>query len=227
MKRIHCIVEGQTELSVFKNILSPYILSKTGSYISFSTLKYTGGGITNYSKLFIELRNHLRDKEKILTTFFDYYGILESHNFPNYQEAKQRQSSPTKGVELIEQGIKDDLRNKGIEVKNFIPYIQLHEFEALLFSSIKGFHLFNNPSIVEDISRIITRYDNPEDINNSPHTAPSKRIISIFEKYGLKYEKIIDGNSIATKIGIEPLMEKCPRFRNWIHLLINKILENS
>jgi hypothetical protein len=224
MKRIHCIVEGQTELTVFTNILAPYIFFKTGSYISFSTLKCTGGGITNYSKLFIELRNHLRDKEKILTTFFDYYGILESHHFPNYQEAKQKQSDPTKGVQLLEQGMIEDLKSKGIETKNFVPYIQLHEFEALLFSSAEGFSLFNNSSIVEEIRNITAHYQNPESINDSPLTAPSKRIIAIFEKQGMKYEKIIDGNNIATKIGINTFMERCPRFRGWVQLLISKAL---
>jgi len=224
MKRIHCIVEGQTELTVFTNILAPYIFFKTGSYISFSTLKCTGGGITNYSKLFIELRNHLRDKEKILTTFFDYYGILESHHFPNYQEAKQKQSDPTKGVQLLEQGMIEDLKSKGIETKNFVPYIQLHEFEALLFSSAEGFSLFNNSSIVEEIRNITAHYQNPESINDSPLTAPSKRIIAIFEKQGMKYEKIIDGNNIATKIGINTFMERCPRFREWVQLLISKAL---
>ena len=149
---------------------------------------------------------------------------MESHHFPNYQEAKQKQSDPTKGVQLLEQGIADDLKSKGIEIRNFIPYIQLHEFEALLFSSAEGFSLFNNPSIVADINSIITRYENPEDINDSPLTAPSKRIIAIFEKQGLRYEKIIDGNNIATKIGIETLMERCPRFRNWVQLLIAKTL---
>ena len=89
---------------------------------------------------------------------------------------------------------------------------------------MEGFSLFNNPSIVADIKSIITRYDNPEDINDSPLTAPSKRIIAIFEKQGLRYEKIIDGNNIATKIGIETLMEGCPRFRNWVQLLITKTL---
>lgn len=224
MKRIHCIVEGQTERTVFTNILAPYIFSKTGSYISFSTLKCTGGGITNYSKLFVELRNHLRDKEKVLTTFFDYYGILESHHFPNYQEAKQKQSDSTKGVQLLEQGMIEDLKSKGIEVNNFIPYIQLHEFEALLFSSVEGFSLFNNPSIEADIRNVVAHYENPENINDSPQTAPSKRIIAIFEKQGLRYEKIIDGNNIATRIGIETLMERCPRFRNWVQLLIAKTL---
>ena len=224
MKRIHCIVEGQTELTVFTNILAPYIFFKTGSYISFSTLKCTGGGITNYSKLFVELRNHLRDKEKILTTFFDYYGILESHHFPNYQEAKQKQFDPTKGVQLLEQGMIEDLKSKGIETKNFVPYIQLHEFEALLFSSAEGFSLFNNSSIVEEIRNITAHYQNPESINDSPLTAPSKRIIAIFEKQGMKYEKIIDGNNIATKIGINTFMECCPRFREWVQLLISKAL---
>ena len=226
MKRIHCIVEGQTEVKVFYSILAPYILNKTGAYIDFTPIKHSGGGIVKYSKLVPELRNHLADKEKILTTFFDYYGILEKHNYPKYKEAKIDQTNGKIGVELMEQGLKDDLEQNRINVKNFIPYIQLHEFEALLFSSEVGFEFqYDNEKVLRGLKSIAPLYETPEDINDSPTTAPSKRIIAILEKNGDKYEKVIDGDAIATIIGIETMLEKCPRFKTWVETLIKKINE--
>lgn len=226
MKRVHCIVEGQTEVKVFYSILTPYILSRTGVYIEITPIKHSGGGIVKYSKLLPELRNHLKDKDKILTTFFDYYGILEKHNYPKYKEAKIDQTNAKVGVELMEKGLKDDLESQGINTKNFIPYIQLHEFEALLFSSDEGFDFqYDDEKVLRELKAIAHRYETPEDINDSSVTAPSKRIISVLEKNGDSYEKVIDGEVIASIIGIEAIMEKCPRFKNWVETLIQKIQE--
>lgn len=227
MKRVHIIVEGQTEVKVFYSILVPYIQSKVENvYIEITPIKHSGGGIVKYSKLLPELRNHLADKDKILTTFFDYYGILEKHNYPKYKEAKIDQSIAKIGVGLMEQALKDDLDSKHINTKNFIPYIQLHEFEALLFSSDEGFEFqFDNERILRDLKAISPRYETPEDINDSPETAPSKRIIKILEKRGEIYEKVIDGDAISIMVGIEAMLEKCPRFRLWVEKLIEKIKE--
>ncbi|ABQ06721.1 MULTISPECIES: DUF4276 family protein [Flavobacterium] len=226
MKRVHIIVEGQTEVRVFYSILVPYIQSKVENvYIEITPIKHSAGGIVKYSKLLPELRNHLADKEKIVTTFFDYYGLLEKHNFPKYKEAKIDQTNSKVGVVLMEDGLKDDLASQGISTKNFIPYIQLHEFEALLFSSDEGFEFqYDNPRVLRDLKAISPRYQTPEDINDSPVTAPSKRIIGILEKQGEKYEKVIDGDAISIMVGIEAMMEKCPRFKAWVETLILKIL---
>lgn len=226
MKRVHIIVEGQTEVKVFYSILAPYILEKTGVYIEITPIKHSGGGIVKYSKLLPELRNHLADKEKIVSTFFDYYGILEKHNYPKYKEAKVYQSNSKVGVELMENGLKDDLTSKGISTANFIPYIQLHEFEALLFSSDEGFEFqYDNEKILRELKAISPRYQTPEDINDSPVTAPSKRIIEILKRNGEKYEKVIDGDVISIMVGIEVMLEKCPRFKKWVEMLIEKIKE--
>lgn len=225
MKRVHIIVEGQTEVKVFYSILAPYIFSKTGAYIEITPIKHSGGGIVKYSKLLPELRNHLADKEKIVSTFFDYYGILEKHNYPKYKEAKIDQSNAKVGVVLMEDGLKDDLALQGINTNNFIPYIQLHEFEALLFSSDEGFEFqYDNERILRELKAISPRYQSPEDINDSPVTAPSKRIIAILDRHGEKYEKVIDGDAISTMVGIEVMLEKCPRFKVWVETLITKIL---
>ena len=53
MKRIHCIVEGQTELAVFTNILAPYILSKTGRYICYGAVKTPGGAMLSNASILV------------------------------------------------------------------------------------------------------------------------------------------------------------------------------
>jgi len=68
------------------------------------------------------------------------------------------------------------------------------------------------------IKQVIEQFPNPEEINSHPKTAPSKRLLEIIPDY----QKVIDGNTIAMEIGIETLLQKCPRFRAWIESLISK-----
>ena len=102
--------------------------------------------------------------------------------------------------------------------ERFIPYIQKHEFEAVLFSSNIGFERYFE-EIAKETQKIIDQYPNPEDINDQPHTAPSKRLLSL----NPSYNKVNDGNIIALEIGIETMLEKCPRFKNWIETIIEKV----
>jgi hypothetical protein len=96
-----------------------------------------------------------------------------------------------------------------------IPYIQLHEFEALLFSSAAGFEMLF-PDIAPQVEQIIRQYPNPELIDDHPQTAPSKRILNLCKKY----DKVVDGVAIAEAIGLKTIMQQCPRFNAWLHQLI-------
>lgn len=116
----------------------------------------------------------------------------------------------------MEKSISDDINDR-----RFIPYIQLHEFEALLFSATNGFEMYFEDKISEEIQCIIDSFDNPEDINSSPETAPSKRLIRIIPYY----DKVIYGNIVALEIGLSTILSKCPRFRRWISSLIYRCLE--
>lgn len=111
----------------------------------------------------------------------------------------------------MERCIKEDIADT-----RFIPYIQLHEFEALLFSSSKGFQTFFSPEQQESIQTIIHTYDNPEEINTTPEGAPSKRLLTIKEDY----DKVLEGNLIALEIGLPEILEKCPRFKAWMDTLV-------
>lgn len=88
----------------------------------------------------------------------------------------------------------------------FIPYIQMHEFEGLLFSNPDSF------IYIDEIKVDISRYLTPEHTNDSPTTAPSKRL----EKYYEGYSKTIDGLIVAEDIGIVTMKKECPLFKEWI-----------
>jgi len=117
-------------------------------------------------------------------------------------------------VKGLEKAFSLDIHNE-----RFIPYIQLHEFETLLFSDINGFeYIFGDErSKVRQIAQIIAEYPEPERINDSPQTAPSKRILAIFPNY----QKVEMGSLIALENSIENIISKCPHFAAWITQLKN------
>ena len=119
------------------------------------------------------------------------------------------------------------LKEKQRDTRNFIPYIQLYEFEALLFFSNVGFEfMYHNRLTIEDLNKIRNRYQNPEEINGNPNTAPSKQLISVIESREKRgYDKYIHGVEIAKRIGIETMIDKCPRFGHWVNQIIQKINE--
>ena len=104
-----------------------------------------------------------------------------------------------------------------LEMATLIPYIQLHEFEALLFSSDVGFKKELSPKEAGKLSKIVEDYPNPEEINSSPEGAPSKRILAVVSYY----DKVFHGNLIAGAIGIKVILERCPRFRAWVERLVS------
>ena len=65
------------------------------------------------------------------------------------------------------------------------------------------------------IDSIIAEFPNPEEINNSSETAPSKRLIKAIPGYN----KIVYGNIIAEQIGLQTIRDKCPLFNEWIKQL--------
>lgn len=94
-----------------------------------------------------------------------------------------------------------------------LPYLSVHEFEALLFSDPHAFeHCDLNRKDLEQLYRIRAAFRSPEHIDNSPASASSKRILSIFPRY----QKVLDGVNIAKRIGIEKMREECHHFDEWL-----------
>jgi hypothetical protein len=96
-----------------------------------------------------------------------------------------------------------------------IPYIQLHEFEGLLFNEIQVFLNQIPPDELiglKELKDIFKHFSNPELINNSKKNAPSQRLERIIKGYN----KVVYGNILAEAIGLEKIRSKSPRFNEWI-----------
>lgn len=92
----------------------------------------------------------------------------------------------------------------------------MHEFEALLFSDVEI--LAEKAEIdAAQLKRIIKKYSNPEEINDDPGSAPSKRLVRL--KGG--YRKVAMGKAVSEAIGIPVIREKCPHFNEWLTRLEN------
>lgn len=216
MKRLVFIVEGETEEAFVNNILRPYFQG-CGLYnpVQCFKIKHTQGGMQKYSYVRNDVLNTIYEHDVIVTTMFDLYAL--PHSFPGYEES-QTIENHLKRVVFLEAKMKEDLElNRNRQFNNYIPYIQLHEFEALVFSSANGFEaLFeDNEMNFKGIRDVIETFPNPEDINDSPDTAPSKRMQKLIQGYN----KVAYGISLIEYTGIDIILRKCPHFREWIENL--------
>lgn len=206
-----------TEKEFVQSIIAPYLQSfEIFSVIPIliRTSKTGKGGFVNYEHLKRDALRLLKSSHNdiIVSMLVDFFRCPELPFKERWGNITNHQIQ----VNKMEMYIAEDINNC-----RFIPYIQLHEFEALLFTSNAGFQEYFTASQQAKTNQIIQSYPNPEDINSSPEGAPSKRILAIEEKY----DKVLEGNLIALCVGIEKMLEKCPRFKRWIEKLVEKCKE--
>jgi hypothetical protein len=104
---------------------------------------------------------------------------------------------------------------KDIGHGNFIPNLLVHEYEALLFTQIDAFKQWiDNDRLLEPL-QIASMTTLPEDINDGPQTAPSKRILAVMPGY----QKTFHGPLIACDIGLETIRAACPHFDGWLKVI--------
>ncbi|HGS5126202.1 TPA: DUF4276 family protein [Vibrio parahaemolyticus] len=154
----------------------------------------------------------LADQQCYCTTFFDFYGLPES--FPG-KNAVDANASVAVKAQTLQNAFAEKLTEKigANAMRRFIPYVQMYEFEALLFSDpIKMAQGMDRVELEKVFTEIANSFDSPEHINNSPQTAPSKRI----EKHIFGYEKPLLGTLAALEVGLETMREKCPLFDTWL-----------
>jgi hypothetical protein len=213
MKRLCIIVEGQSEQEFVNTLIAPYLLG-LGIYsvepILIHTSKRGRGGFVNYEHLKNDALRLLSSQKDdfIVSMFVDFFRcpkLPQKERYENIEDHKLK-------VDEMEKCIGDDINDP-----RFIPYIQLHEFESLLYSSNKGFEEYFSDEEQKETKKIIDEYPNPEDINSSPEKAPSKRLLAIKDDY----DKVIEGNIIALEVGFKQIFDKCPRFKAWIERLIS------
>ena len=208
MKRLCIICEGQTEGEFVRKLLVPHLQAfGIDAYATPLTAgpKQQRGGNVSVPRLAKHIRNEY-DNVRFITTLVDYYGFK---NIKGRAKAQLEQAILNEAQTLI---------TRNFEAYRVIPYVQMHEFEALLFSDISKFKLlggsWNNASQTR-LQQICNAFKTPEDINNSAQTAPSKRLNAIFPGYS-NNSKISAGPLIAEDIGLEKIRQECPLFNHWI-----------
>lgn len=194
MVRIGISVEGPTEERFVKTVMAPYLSGK-GIYITPVSI---GGGV-NIDRARTELKK-IAASFDVVTTLYDFYGF------------QKKSSNDTKETleGKIEEAVHEGIRSK------LIPYVQMYEFEGLLFSCPEAMERgLDEVGAKEWCQNVLNDFDgNPELINNSFMTAPSKRL----EK-DTGYRKITHGPNIAKEIGIEKIRKKCAGFNEWMNKL--------
>ena len=216
MSRVLVFVEGQTELTFVRETVAPH-LSQFGLAIHSTMAGKPGSsGVPPFSRLLNEVIALLcKDSSIICTTMFDYYGMPS--NWPQRREAANVSPYQQKAL-LVENAVAEAVYQEmgnSFNRGRFIPYIQMHEFEALLFSDP---HILSETLQLRSanvLNEIVEAFENPELINDHPHSAPSKRLTQIRPGY----QKIFHGNLAAKRIGLQQMREKYPHFNLWIDRL--------
>jgi hypothetical protein len=215
MRRVHILVEGQTEETFVKELLHPHLLrfqvlpipiiAKTGYTSSGRAAR---GGIVSYQRVRNDLKLLLKDTSvSMVTTMIDYYGLPT--DFPG--AAEKRIGTYLDRVLRLEERFGRD-----IDDPRFLPYLALHEFEAMLFASPEHIaSAFPGSSRHDALRKIRASVGSPEEINERPDCAPSRRLKALFPGY----EKPLHGPLIALEIGLDRIRAECSHFRSWIEKL--------
>jgi Domain of unknown function (DUF4276) len=211
VKQVFVIAEGQTEEVFLTRVIQPHlhdlniwlvpILLTTKVVRSGPNFR---GGVNSWKQILTNVKNccaatHIHG----ITTMLDYYALPTDTPL----RANVVGNAAQHAVE-IQQAMAEAVRDV-----RFRAYLSLHEFEALLFAGpdVCGDYL-NDKKLREAMRLAVQNCGSPEEVNDSPATAPSKRILQIRPTY----KKSSDGPTIAGKIGVEELRSACPHFGNWL-----------
>jgi hypothetical protein len=218
---INIIAEGQTEEEFVNKILAPFFGEKQIflRVRCVETGKKNGktfrGGMTKsgYEKVKRDILNWMKeDRDAWYTTMFDLYKLPT--NFPGFNNVID--NDPYKRVESLENSMQKDIQDS-LPSGKFIPYFQLHEYEALLFAEPRKLdvYYFDRSKEIQRLIKLGEDYQSPEHINHD--SAPSKRIIAEIPEY--YRNKTTAGPIIAQAIGLENMRIKCKHFSEWLSRL--------
>ena len=204
MVRVGVVVEGHTEMDFVELVLAPYFFDKG---IIFHPKRIgsrdgvEGGGHVTVQRLTVDMAE-LYWSCQVVTSLVDFYGFRDKENM---------------SVEQLEVCLMTEVSNRigsRFDERKSIPYVQIYEFESLLFSDLNAFSaaIGAREESVEKLSSSVGNISNPEDINDGPNTFPSRRILEAIHGY----DKRTHGPRIAAHIGIDKIRFKCPRFNEWL-----------
>ena len=223
MIRLLLHVEGRTELLFINEALAPHLynlgfVSVRARLMGGSRSNRGRGGVRPWESVRREILNNLStDSELIVSTMVDYYGMPD--DWPRRANPFTAAISVSDRAKEIENDLLQDVCNEmgtSFNPNRFIPYVMMHEFEAMLFSDCDSFgHAIGRSDLIGDFQGIRDDFTSPEEIDDSPLTAPSKRIEALLPGF----QKPTMGVQAAQNIGLEAIRSECPHFADWLERL--------
>jgi hypothetical protein len=226
MARLLIHVEGQTEEGFVNDILRNHLVGRgyhsvEARIIGNARQRERRGGIRAWHSVRTDIINHLKeDQACIATTMVDYYALPQQG--PGAWPGRAR--SATLGTieekaRCVEAAVRDDLAaemDSRFDPDRFVPFVVMHEFEGLLFSDCAAFsRAIGRSDLEHDFQRIRDEFATPEEIDDSPNTAPSKRVEVLLRGY----QKPLFGVLAVLEIGLSAIRTECPHFDGWLKRL--------
>ena len=204
MIRLAISVEGRTEEEFVKDVLADALwaacVDPTPIQIGRARVG-RGGGNVSVDRLASDMVG-LYWNFDFVTSMVDFYGFRDKDD---------------RTVDDLEWYLNQEVQERigaGWDQRKVIPYVQAHEFEGLLFSNVRAFGTaIDAPDeSVRQLEQVRSGFKTPEDINDNPNTAPSKRIAGAIPMYS----KAFHGPLVAMDMGLGAIRRECPRFDAWV-----------
>ena len=219
MSRLLIHVEGQTEEAFVNSVLAPHLYavgytSVSARLVGNARQRGWRGGGRSWEAVRKGILNHLQnDQTALSTTMVDYYGLPRT--WPG-REGPPRHATLSERAATVERAVLEDISTAIGHPPRFVPYVVMHEFEGLLFSDPDRFaQSLGKPDLAPELRAIRHEFQTPEDINDSPDTAPSKRVLNLYSGY----QKPVNGVLAMAELGLDTVREACPLFNAWISTL--------
>lgn len=145
-----------------------------------------------------------------VTTLFDLNGL--PRGFPGLDADGAEQDS-NRRCDRLQEALATSIGDRRL-----IPYLQRHEFEALVLGSLPSLRkLLDADDDLEGLNGLEREIANlrPEDIDDGPHSASSKRLLAHIPGY----RKAVHGPLATEDTGLAALRSQCERFDAWVALL--------
>lgn len=215
MIRLYFVVEGQTEEKFVERVLMPHlqtygldihVLIVETSRDAYGRKRRGGGKWRQWHGDLRRLLAEQRGSIVRVTTLFDLYGLPS--DFPQLDRFGG-DGDTVRRAQSLEQAMAE-----AIDDYRFIPYLQRHEFEALVLACLDPLEDLldaeEKPGVAALRNEI--RHSTPEDVNDGPLTAPSKRLL----RHIPSYRKTEHGPLVVEALGLPALRAACPRFGAWV-----------
>jgi len=214
-RKIHVLVEGQTEERIVNVMLQPEFEPQVLlNPVLVATRRSAGqphskGGVSQWGKIHNDIKRLLKDSSAgAVTTMLDYYGLPT--DTPGYADAKKL-SDPYARVSHVERAMAEDISDT-----RFVPFLALHETETWVLAARHELaELLGRPNLEAVLRDMVNDAGGAELVNDGVATAPSKRLLRACPGY----RKTVDGPDAVRLLGLSALCEACPHFASWISRL--------